>query len=299
MTAARASVAVIGGSGFYEMPGVEVVDRLDLETPYGSPSDAIVLGTIAGVDVAFLPRHGAGHVLLPAEIPQRANIWALASLGVERIVSVSAVGSLREEIAPLDMVVPDQLIDRTRGRASTFFGNGIVAHIGFDAPFCPALSSALAQHCAGAGVTVHRGGTLVVIDGPAFSTRAESELYRSWGADIIGMTALPEAKLAREAGMCYATLACVTDYDTWHDGHETVSVELVVENLRRNVARARTIVSTLVAALPARDCGCSSALDAAVITAPEAIPDERVRQLAPILRDHPVAARLRREEALA
>jgi 5'-methylthioadenosine phosphorylase len=299
MTAARAGVAVIGGSGFYEMPGVEVVGRVDIETPYGSPSDAIVLGRVAGVDVAFLPRHGAGHVLLPAEIPQRANIWALASLGVERIISVSAVGSLREEIAPLHMVVPDQLIDRTRGRASTFFGNGIVAHIGFDRPFCPALSSALARQCAEADVTTHPGGTLVVIDGPAFSTRAESELYRSWGAHIIGMTALPEAKLAREAGICYATLACVTDYDTWHEGHETVSVELVIENLGRNVARARTIVSALIAALPARDCACGSALDTAVITAPDAIRDERLRELAPILRGHPIGARLHREEALA
>lgn len=280
----RAQLAVIGGSGFYEMDGIGDVESVRVETPFGSPSDAIVVGTLAGVRTAFLPRHGVGHRILPGELPQRANIWALASLGVESIISVSAVGSLKEEIAPLHMVVPDQLIDRTLGaRPSTFFGRGIVAHIAFDAPFCPRLSETLSGATAAAGVAAHRGGTMVVIEGPAFSTRAESELYRSWGADVIGMTALPEAKLAREAGICYATLACVTDYDTWHDGHEAVSVEMIVANLRRNVEHAKRIVAATAAALPARTCTCADALATAIITPLDLVPEQTKRDLAPIL----------------
>jgi 5'-methylthioadenosine phosphorylase len=279
-----AALAVIGGSGFYQMPGVSDVEAVRIDTPFGPTSDAISVGTLAGVRTAFLPRHGVGHRILPGELPQRANIWALASLGVERVLAVSAVGSLREEMAPLHMVVPDQVIDRTRGaRPSTFFGRGIVAHIGFDSPFCAPLSAALHGAAAGAGATSHRGGTMVVIEGPAFSTKAESELYRSWGADIIGMTALPEAKLAREAGMCYATLACVTDYDTWHAGHDTVSVEMIVANLQRNVALARRIVAAAAGALPARDCACDRALATAIITPREHWPAETARDLAPIL----------------
>ncbi len=282
MTSAR--LAVIGGSGFYEMDGITDVETVRIDTPFGATSDAIVIGTLEGVRTAFLPRHGVGHRILPGEIPQRANIWALATLGVEHVLSISAVGSLKEEVAPLHMVVPDQLMDRTRGaRPSTFFGRGIVAHIGFDEPFCPALSGALSEAAAASGVTSHRGGTCVVIEGPAFSTRAESELYRSWGADVIGMTALPEAKLAREAGMCYAMLAGVPDYDTWHESHDAVSVEMIVANLRRNVASARRIVAAVARALPARTCACAAALANAIITPLDIVPEETKRDLAPIL----------------
>jgi 5'-methylthioadenosine phosphorylase len=280
----QATFAVIGGSGFYEIEGLTDVESVDIDTPFGAPSDRIVLGTLDGVRMAFLPRHGVGHRLLPGEIPQRANIWALASLGVEYIASVSAVGSLREPIVPLHMMVPNQIIDRTRGdRASTFFGRGIVAHIGFDQPFCPVLGSTLIAAASTADVKTHRDGTLVVIEGPAFSTRAESGLYRSWGADIIGMTTLPEAKLAREAGICYAMLACVTDYDTWRDGHAMVSVELVIANLTHNVAKARAIVAETARSLPERTCGCARALTNAILTPMHLVPDEIKRDLAPIL----------------
>ena len=279
----QATVAVIGGSGFYEIDGLENVRAIDVDTPFGAPSDTIVLGELSGTGIAFLPRHGVGHRILPSELPQRANIWALASLGVERIISVSAVGSLREEIAPLDMVVPDQVIDRTSGRASTFFGRGIVAHIAFDAPFCPQVSAALHSK-ASSRVMAHSGGALVVIEGPAFSTRAESELYRSWSADIIGMTALPEAKLAREAAICYATLACVTDYDTWHEGHATVTADLIIGNLLKNVANAKNIVAETISALPdARACRCAEALDTAVVTPLALVPEDVKGDLAPIL----------------
>jgi 5'-methylthioadenosine phosphorylase len=280
----QAQLAVVGGSGFYEMDGLSDIERVRIDTPFGSPSDAIVLGTLHGVRAAFLPRHGVGHRILPAEVPSRANIWALASMGVTHIVSVSAVGSLREEIAPLHMAVPDQLIDRTSGRASTFFGNGIVAHIAFDAPFCPELSPIVHRAATEAGAETHAGGTLVVIEGPSFSTRAESSLYRSWGAHIIGMTALPEAKLAREAGICYATLACVTDYDTWHGTHAQVSVDLIVRNLEANVARAKGAVARVAASLPvARGCACARALDDAIITPLHLVPEQAKRRLAPIL----------------
>ncbi len=287
----RATLTVIGGSGFYEIEGLSDVRRVDIKTPFGTTSDSIVLGALDGVEMAFLPRHGVGHRLLPGELPQRANIWALASLGVEYVVSVSAVGSLHEQMAPLDMVVPDQVIDRTRGdRPSTFFGRGIVAHVALAQPFCPLLSDAIFDAASEADVEAHRGGTMIVIEGPAFSTRAESELYRSWGAQIIGMTALPEAKLAREAGICYATLACVTDYDTWHDEHESVTVDLVVANLLSNVARARRIVADVARALPQRTCACAGALARAIITPPELWPEDTKRDLAPIL-DRARAAR--------
>ena len=287
----KARFAVIGGSGFYEMDGISDVETLTIDTPFGATSDDIVVGTLAGVRTAFLPRHGVGHRILPGELPQRANIWALATLGVEHVLSVSAVGSLKEEVAPLHMVVPDQVIDRTRGaRPSTFFGNGIVAHIAFHAPFCPTLSAVVAG-AASAGVPTHRGGTLVVMEGPAFSTRAESELYRGWGADVIGMTALPEAKLAREAGMCYATLACVTDYDTWHETHDVVSADMIIGNLRRNVANARRIAASVAAALPARTCACRDALTNAIVTPLDLVPDETKRNLAPILARYLQAAR--------
>ncbi len=278
-----ATMAVIGGSGFYEIDGLSGVQAVEVDTPFGAPSDSIVLGTLGDTRIAFLPRHGVGHRILPSELPQRANIWALASLGVEYVISVSAVGSLREEIAPMHMVVPDQLIDRTHGRPSTFFGRGIVAHIAFDEPFCPVLSETLAGAASGAGVTAHRGGTYVVMEGPAFSTRAESELHRSWGADIIGMTALPEAKLAREAGMCYATLACVTDYDTWHAEHESVNVEMILQNLQRNVANAKRIVAGAAGSRPARTCACKDALATAIVTPLALVPENVQHDLAPIL----------------
>jgi 5'-methylthioadenosine phosphorylase len=289
-----AQVAVIGGSGFYQIEGLADVEDLRPETPFGATSDAIVLGTLDGVRVAFLPRHGTGHRILPSELPAHANVWALKELGVERIIAVSAVGSLREEIAPLHLVVPDQLIDRTRGRPNTFFGHGLVAHIAFDEPFCPVLSGVLAGAAGAAGATVHRAGTYVVMEGPAFSTKAESNLYRSWGAHVIGMTALPEAKLAREAEICYATLALVTDYDTWHDSHDPVSAELTIENLSRNVENAKQVVARAVRSLPAtRDCRCASALGSAIVTAPELVPEETKRRLSPIIaRYMPVGAAL-------
>ncbi len=279
----NATVAVLGGTGFYQMDGLEHIETVRLSTPFGDPSDAIVIGTLDGVRTAFLPRHGVGHRLLPSELPVRANIWALKSLGVEYLISISAVGSLREELRPLHLVVPDQIIDRTRGRPSTFFGNGLAAHVGFADPFCPHLRATLYQAALDADATVHRDGTYVVMEGPAFSTRAESNLYRTWGADLIGMTALPEAKLAREAEMCYATVACVTDYDCWHESEEDVSADLIIANLQRNVATSKRLVRLAVGRLPARDCPCPNALATAIVTAPELVPDQVKRDLAPII----------------
>jgi 5'-methylthioadenosine phosphorylase len=276
--------AVIGGSGFYQMEGLSDIETLNVDTPFGPTSDAITAGTLDGIRVAFLPRHGVGHRILPGEIPARANIWALKQLGVEFIISVSAVGSLREDIEPLHMVVPDQLIDRTRGRASTFFGNGMVAHIAFGDPFCPDLRGIVTGATRETQATVHIGGTYVVMEGPAFSTRAESNLYRTWGADIIGMTALPEAKLAREAEICFAVLACSTDYDCWHDSHEDVTGEMIVQNLLRNVEVSRQAVRTALGRLPAaRECACKDALKEALITSIDLVPEETRRRLAPII----------------
>ncbi|MBM3949057.1 MAG: S-methyl-5'-thioadenosine phosphorylase [SAR202 cluster bacterium] len=270
---AEAKLGIIGGSGHYDLEGLTGKREVEVNTPFGPPSDSIVLGTLSGVRLAFLPRHGRGHRIDSSEIPARANIYALKSLGVERIISVNAVGSLQEDMRPLDMVVPDQIIDRTSHRASTFFGKGIVGHIAFADPYCPELRSALIETATRHQPRTHVTGTMVVMEGPAFSTRAESNLYRSWGAHIIGMTALPEAKLAREAEICYATLAQVTDYDCWHHSEESVSVELVVANLRRNVETSRRILKDLVSAIPTgRGCGCGSALQNAIITAPDTIP---------------------------
>ena len=277
----EARLGVIGGSGLYQIEGLKDVEELRVKTPFGDPSDAIVLGTLEGERVAFLPRHGRGHRISPTEIPVRANIYALKSLGVERIISVSAVGSLKETLPPLDLVIPDQLIDRTRSRVGSFFGGGMVVHVGFADPFCPALSQVLYQACQGEGVGVHKGGTLVVMEGPLFSTRAESFLYRSWGADIIGMTALPEAKLAREAEICYATLASVTDYDCWHQEHASVSIEMVISNLQKNVERAKRVLAKLVRAIPReRDCPCPTALKDAIITDHKLIPAQKRQELA-------------------
>jgi len=277
----EARLGVIGGSGLYQIEGLSDVKEVRVKTPFGDPSDAIVLGTLEGERVAFLPRHGRGHRISPTEIPVRANIYALKSLGVERIISVSAVGSLKEKLPPLDLVIPDQLLDRTRSRVGSFFGGGIVVHVAFADPFCPVLSQALHQACQGEGVGVHKGGTLVVMEGPLFSTRAESFLYRSWGADIIGMTALPEAKLAREAEICYATLASVTDYDCWHQEHASVSIEMVIANLQKNVERAKRVLRKLIGAIPReRDCPCPTALKDAIITDPKLIPAQKRQELA-------------------
>ena len=284
MPVADPGTAFIGGSGLYDMEHLSDREEVRVDTPFGDPSDRIVLGSLAGVSLAFLPRHGRGHRVSPTEIPAQANIFALKTLGVERIVSISAVGSLREDVHPLDMVVPDQLIDRTVRRRSTFFGDGIVAHVAFANPYCPVLSGLLAEAGARAGLKTHEGGTCVVIEGPQFSTRAESELYRSWGASIIGMTALPEAKLAREAEICYSTMALVTDYDCWHDAEETVTVEVVVRNLLKNVASSQDVVAQLVPTMPEqRDCPCATALENAIITAPELVPQSTKDRLRPIV----------------
>ena len=284
---AEAQVGVVGGSGLYEMEGLTDIHTVKPQTPFGPPSDAITVGRLEGVDVAFLPRHGRGHRLNPGEIPVRANIYALKSLGVEWVISVSVVGSLREEIRPLDMVVPDQLIDWTRGRSHTFFEDGVVAHVSLADPFCPVLSDLLATTTQEVGVPVHRGGTYLVMEGPAFSTRAESNLYRSWGASVIGMTAMPEAKLAREAELCYALLACATDYDVWHQEAADVSVEDVVTNLMQNVATSREILRRTLAQLPERrECACPTALRNAIITAPEGISKEAQKRLAVLMENH-------------
>ena len=280
----RIRAAVIGGSGFYQMDGLSDTEELRIDTPYGPTSDVIVAGTLDGRRIAFLPRHGAGHRILPSEIPVRANIHALKQLGVEFIISVSAIGSLREEIEPLHMVIPDQLIDRTRGRASTFFGDGLAAHIGFADPFCPSLRETLSGCTRESSAVVHEAGTMVVIDGPAFSTRAESNLYRSWGGTVIGMTALPEAKLAREAEICYAVLACSTDYDVWHDTEADVTADMIVANLMRNVETSRRAVRLALSRLSAvRDCTCADALRDAIVTNLDLVPGETKVRLAPII----------------
>ena len=280
----EATIAFIGGSGLYGMEGLDGAQSVEIDTPFGSPSDLIVVGSLAGTRVAFLPRHGRGHRLSPTEIPVRANIYALKSLGVDRVVSISAVGSLREEVRPLDFVVPHQIIDRTRHRSATFFEDGVVAHVGMADPYCLDLKRTLVDAGKFHGASVHEGGTYIVIEGPQFSTRAESELYRSWGASIIGMTAMPEAKLAREAEMCYATLASVTDYDVWHQSEAEVSVELVVANLMKNVALSQDIIRSVAPKLDSeRTCSCGDALRDAIITAHNQIDDEARERLGPII----------------
>lgn len=263
----QAKIGIIGGSGLYQMEGLSKAKWVRVATPFGKPSDAFRVGDLEGRRVAFLARHGRGHVITPSEINFRANIYAMKKFGVERILSVSAVGSLREDYRPMDMALPLQFFDRTRGRISTFFGGGIVAHVGFSDPMCPAVVDALETACVDAKVTVHRGGTYVCMEGPAFSTKAESNTYRSWGMDIIGMTNLQEAKLAREAEICYATLAMVTDYDCWHPGHKAVTVSQIIDYLNRNVKNAQKVLRAAVRNLPeVRDCKCGSALAHAIIT---------------------------------
>ena len=280
----QVQIGIIGGSGLYDM--AEVTDRREVtvSTPFGDPSGAYVLGTLRGKRVAFLSRHGAGHRLSPSELNFRANIFGMKTLGVEYILSASAVGSLKEEYKPLDIVIPDQFIDRTRGRVSTFFGRGLVAHIAFAHPFCKILSDVALTSGKGAGATIHNGGTYVCMEGPQFSTLAESKLYRSWGADVIGMTNLQEAKLAREAEICYTTIALVTDYDCWHPDHDSVTVEMIVANLMQNARTAQQIIAGAVDRLPfERTCECASALKYALITRPEVIPETTARDLAPIV----------------
>ncbi len=278
-------LGVIGGSGFYAMDGMEAVETVSLDTPFGAPSSEIHIGSLGETRVAFLSRHGRGHVLLPEEVPNRANLWALASLGVHVVVSVSAVGSLQRNIAPGEFVLPNQLFDRTRGsRPMTFFGGGIAAHVNFEEPFCATIRDGLQAALTDAGARVHTEATLVVIEGPAFSSRAESVQYQSWGAGIIGMTTLPEAKLAREAGMHYATLACVTDYDTWlpEEGH--VSVELVLRTLQANTETAKRAIAGLAQALPDwQTCDCCHSLRQAIVTDLSLVPEQKLRDLAPLL----------------
>jgi 5'-methylthioadenosine phosphorylase len=284
-----AKIGIIGGSGLYQMPELENIEEVKVDTPFGSPSDAYIVGTLEGVRVAFLPRHGRGHRYTPSELPFRANVYGMKMLGVERILSASAVGSLQEQYAPLDMVIPDQFFDRTRARAheSTFFGDGIVAHVTFAHPVCNELGDVLEAACAAADVKVHRGGTYLCMEGPAFSTKAESNVYRSWGMDIIGMTNLQEAKLAREAEICYSTLALVTDYDCWHDAHDAVSVETVVEYLNKNVRNAQVIMREAVRELSAkpRGCECGSAMKNAIFTSPDLWPAATKKKLEAILKD--------------
>ncbi|MFO0707045.1 MAG: S-methyl-5'-thioadenosine phosphorylase [Nitrospira sp.] len=281
----RASLGVIGGSGLYEIDGLKNVREVKLKTPFGSPSDAVRVGTLDGVSMAFLSRHGRGHRLHPGEINYRANIYALKALGVRRVISVSAVGSMKESIRPGDVVLPDQFIDLTKRRTSTFFEGGIVAHVGFGEPICPTVANVLAWGGQQVGGTFHRGGTYVCMEGPQFSTKAESRLYRQWGVDVIGMTNMPEAKLAREAELCYATLALVTDYDCWHETEEAVTVEAILATLHRNVALAKQVLRVVAArvneAPPA--CGCQQSLKTAIVTAPDRIPAATKRKLSLLL----------------
>ncbi len=273
-----AKVGVIGGSGFYEL--LEGAREITIETPFGAPSDSLFVGEIGGVPTAFLPRHARGHRILPSEVPYRANIWAMKALGVEYVLSASAVGSLKQELEPLHIVVPDQLFDRTKARPSTFFGDGVVVHMGFADPFCPYVSGLIVEHGRAAGATVHEGGTYVCIEGPQFSTRAESNVYRQLGFDIIGMTNLQEAKLAREAELCYATMALVTDYDVWYEGEEDVTLEQVLDNVRRNVETAQAIVRRVVPALAlGRDCSCHHAVENAINTPAGLIPPQTRQKL--------------------
>ena len=271
----KAKIGVIGGTGLYDVPGLTDIEELNIDTPFGKPSDSIITGRLEGVGVAFLPRHGRGHSIMPTEVPSRANIYALKSLGVESIIAINSVGSLKEEIKQGDLVIPDQLIDRTKSRINTFFGEGIVAHIQFAVPFCPGLRKLLYDTAGEAGANTHPDGTYIVMEGPAFSTKAESHLHRLWGADVVGMTALPEAKLAREAEICYSIIACATDYDVWHETEEEVGVEVILETMRRQEELCKQIIKLVAPRIISiKNCTCSSALRGAIVTAPEAMPAE-------------------------
>ena len=289
--ATQVKIGIIGGSGLYQMDALQDIEEITLETPFGSPSDALIVGQLDGVSVAFLARHGRNHHLMPSELPFRANIHAMKQLGVEYLISASAVGSLREEVKPLDMVIPDQFIDRTKNRVSTFFGSGIIAHVAFGDPVCPHLANLLAETVTSLkfpDISVHRGGTYVCMEGPAFSTRAESNLYRSWDATVIGMTNIPEAKLAREAEIAYATLALVTDYDCWHPDHDSVTVEMVVGNLRRNATNAQKAIREVVQRIQNNppQSEAHSALKYAIITPLDRAPEETKEKLALLLKKY-------------
>ena len=274
------AIGIIGGSGLYELDGMTEIRWRRVRTPFGDPSDEFCTGLLDGRRVIFLPRHGRGHRLTPSELNFRANVWGLKSLGAEWVVSVSAVGSMKEEIRPLDLVLPDQFVDLTRRRVGTFFGDGIVAHVGMAEPVCGDLAGLLEKAARATGATVHRGGTYVCIEGPQFSTKAESGIYRGWGVDVIGMTNMPEAKLAREAELCYATLALATDYDVWHEGHDAVTVEAVIATLLKNVATAREVLRGVIPAIAGpRTCPCPTLLKNAVITSPAAFPLATRRRL--------------------
>jgi 5'-methylthioadenosine phosphorylase len=280
----KAEIGIIGGSGLYSMPGFDAAEEANIETPFGWPSDNYILGRLAGRTVAFLARHGRGHRVSPSELNFRANIYGMKELGVERILSLSAVGSLKEEHKPLDFVIPDQFFDRTRGRVSTFFGDGLVAHVGFSDPICPQLAGVMHEACGAAVVTSKKGGTYLCMEGPQFSTRAESNVYRSWGMDVIGMTNLQEAKLAREAEICYVTAAMVTDYDCWHPGHDAVTVSEIIDNLVKNAENACKVVTEAVARMPReRTCKCGSALKHAILTDRARIPETTLKKLGPIV----------------
>ena len=276
----KARIGIIGGSGLYSMPGFTAEEEIKIVTPFGDPSDHYIAGTLGGQSVVFLARHGRGHRISPSELNFRANIYGMKSLGVERILSLSAVGSLKEEHRPLDFVLPDQFFDRTRGRISTFFGEGLVAHVSFADPICPQLSAVVELACASAGVTVKRGGTYLCMEGPAFSTKAESNIYRTWNMDVIGMTNLQEAKLAREAEICYVTIAMVTDYDCWHEEHASVTVTDILANLQQNAANACKVVLSAVEQMPEhRDCKCGRALEHALITDKSRVPESTREKL--------------------
>ncbi len=275
-----AKIGVIGGTGLYDIEGMTDIEEVNIDTPFGKPSDTITTGRLERIGIAFLSRHGKGHCISPTEVPYQANIYALKSLGVEWIIAVNSAGSFKKRIKPGDIVIPDQLIDRTRNRVNTFFSDGIVSHIPFAEPFCPILSSLLYQAAQEVGASVHQKGTYIAMEGPAFSTRAESRLYRSWGADIIGMTALPEAKLAREAEICYASIACVTDYDSWHERNQPVTVDIILGILYKNIDAAKKIIKLAVSRIPEkRDCACATTLEAATVTDPECIPAEQKKKL--------------------
>ena len=276
----QAKIGVIGGTGLYDIEGMTDIEEVDINTPFGKPSDTITVGKLEGVGIAFLPRHGKGHRILPTEIPVRANIYALKSLGVESIIAINSTGSFKAKIKPGDLVIPDQLIDRTRSRVNSFFGEGVVAHIPFAEPFCPVLSQIVFEAAQEVGASVHPKGTYIAMEGPAFSTRAESRLYRSWGADIIGMTALPEAKLAREAEICYAIIGCVTDYDSWMERSEPVTIDVILDILHRNIDITKKIIKLVVSRIPEeRNCECATALKTSIVTAPELIPAEQRKKL--------------------
>ena len=278
------TIGIIGGSGLYDMAELTGRSEERLSTPFGEPSAPYVTGTLRGTRVAFLARHGIGHRILPGELNFRANIFGFKQLGVEYLLSASAVGSLKEEYRPLDLLIPDQFFDRTKGRVSTFFGRGLVAHVGFAHPFCPHLSDVALDAARALNATVHKGGTYVCMEGPHFSTLAESRLYRQWGMDVIGMTNLQEAKLAREAEICYATIALITDYDCWHPDHDHVTVDMIVANLMQNARTAQQVIAEAVSRLPyERTCECASALKHAIITRPEAVPAALMKELAPLV----------------